>query len=120
MNIYLDDNITDGAVAGMLRAARHSVVRPADAALSGASDARHLEYAVRMRFVVVTKDTGDFTDLHLLAITLGGRHFGILFVHYDNDAARDMKPKHIVRAIGRLEQSGLPLENQIYVLNHWR
>jgi hypothetical protein len=31
-----------------------------------------------------------------------------------------MKPKHIIAAIAKLEKSGLALENQLVVLNHWR
>jgi hypothetical protein len=31
-----------------------------------------------------------------------------------------MTPRGIVVAIGKLESSGAPLVNQLYVLNHWR
>jgi hypothetical protein len=31
-----------------------------------------------------------------------------------------MKPPNIVRAIGKLEASGLPIANELHVLNHWR
>jgi hypothetical protein len=41
MNLYLDDNINKGALAGRLRKAGHSVVVPASAGLTGASDSRH-------------------------------------------------------------------------------
>jgi hypothetical protein len=37
-----------------------------------------------------------------------------------NDPNRDMKPKHIVGALGKLERSGLALGDDFIVLNHWR
>jgi hypothetical protein len=31
-----------------------------------------------------------------------------------------MKDHNIVRAIGKLETSGMPVENEFHILNHWR
>jgi hypothetical protein len=31
-----------------------------------------------------------------------------------------MKDRDIVRAIGNLEAAGVPIENELHVLNHWR
>ena len=31
-----------------------------------------------------------------------------------------MKPKHIIAAIGKLEESGLTIDSQLVILNHWR
>jgi predicted nuclease of predicted toxin-antitoxin system len=120
MRIYLDDNIANRTLAGALRNAGHVVSRPADFALSGAPDARHLDRAIRERLVTLTKDRDDFHDLHQLILTAGGRHGGIIVVRYENDAARDMKTGHIVKALGKLEGSGMPLENEWVILNQWR
>jgi hypothetical protein len=120
MNLYLDDNSDDLVLAALLRKAGHAVGRPVDFGLAGASDARHLEQAIRIGLVVLTADREDFRDLHGLVRTSGGSHSGILVVRYDNDPKRDMKPKHIVAAIGKLERSGVSIVNQIAVLNQWR
>ena len=120
MNLYLDDNLTEKALAELLRKAGHTVVVPADAGLSGESDPCHLEYAIRNDLVVLTADRSDFTDLDRLLNTAGGRHPGILIVRYDNDPKHDMKPKHMATAIAKVEAAGIPLENQTTVLNHWR
>ena len=120
MNLYLDDNIDDILLATLLTRAGHTVVRPADANLSGAPDPRHLEYAVRQSRVLMTRDHEDFQDLHELILTANGIHPGILVVRYDNDSTRDMKPKDIVTAIRKLEQTGLNPTNQFIILNHWR
>lgn len=120
MKVYLDENFTDRILAGQLRKAGHTVVQPADAGLRGASDARHFEYAIREGLILLTKDREDFRDLHQLVMTSGGSHPGVLVVAYENDAARDMKSKHIVAAIGKLERSGVPLTGQIAILNQWR
>jgi predicted nuclease of predicted toxin-antitoxin system len=120
MRIYLDDNRADQKLAAMLRKAGHLVVRPAEVGLTGASDPRHLEYAIRESLVVLTSDRDDYRDLHYLVLTSGGAHPGILVVHYENDATRDMKPKHIVAAVAKLEKAGIPLASQLIILNHWR
>ncbi len=120
MRLYLDDNITDRTLAALLRKSGHTVVRPADVSLTGASDARHLEHAIREGLTVVTGDHKDYSELHALLMTAGGRHHGILLVRYDNDSGRDMKSKHVVSVVGKLERLGVPVANQIIVLNQWR
>jgi len=120
MNIYLDDNLSDRTLAVLLGKAGHTVVRPADVGLTGAVDVRHLTHAVRAGLTFLTADDEDFHDLHELILAAAGTHPGILLVHYDNDARRDMKPQHIVRAIRKLEQSGVDVTTQLIILNHWR
>jgi predicted nuclease of predicted toxin-antitoxin system len=120
MRIYLDDNLTDRTLAALLVEAGHTVVQPAAAGLTGASDPRHLEYAIRQGLAVLTSDRDDFRDLHQLVLTSGGGHPGIMVVRFENNPARDMKPKHIVAAIGKLVRFGSPVANQFIVLNQWR
>ena len=120
MKIYLDDNLDDRTLAALLVKAGHTVVRPSDAGLAGESDVRHLEYAIRHGLTVLTSDRRDFRELHQLVLTAGGGHPGILLVRYDNDLTRDMKPKHIVAAIGKLGRAAAPVIDQIVVLNQWR
>jgi len=120
MNLYLDDNRTDPRLAALLLRAGHTVVRPADVGLGGAPDARHLRHAIRNGLILLTADRIDFRDLHDLVVDSGGTHPGILLVRFDSDLKRDMKPRHIVAAIGRLERSGLDCTNQVVILNQWR
>ncbi len=90
MNLYLDDNRSGDELAALLVKAGHQVVRPAEVSLAGASDARHLEYAIRTNLAVLTADRIDFWELHDLILTAAGSHHGILVVRFDNDAKRDM------------------------------
>ncbi len=120
MKIYLDDNFTQRVFVALLRKAGHSIVRPSDANLAGASDARHLEHAIRAGLVVLSKDASDFNDLHKLVLTSGGSHPGVVLVRYDNDSTRDLTPKQVVSALGKLERSGLNLSGLAIILNHWR
>jgi predicted nuclease of predicted toxin-antitoxin system len=120
MKIYLDDNLTDRTLAALLTKAGRMVVQPAAAGLAGASDPRRPEYAIRQGLTVLTSDCDDFRELHQLVLTAGGSHPGILVVRFENNPARDMKPKHIVAAIGKLIRSGSPVTNQFIVLNQWR
>jgi hypothetical protein len=120
MNLYVDDHLAGAALAGSLRQASHAVVLPADVQRSGVSDARHLEYAILHALVMLTADRRDFEDLHDVIRAAGGRHPGLVVVRFDNDPTRDMKPKHIVRALANLEQAGVPVADQLIVLNQWR
>lgn len=120
MRIYLDDNFNDRSLAGALRNGGHTVFGPADFGLAGASDAKHLERALLAGLVLLTKDHDDFHDLHDLVGASGGHHSGLVVVRYENDAKRDMKVKHIVAAINKLDRAGLLLADQLVVLNQWR
>jgi hypothetical protein len=46
------------------------------------------------------------------------RRLVTLLIH--NDPNRDMTPRQIVAAISHLESARVPLQNQVYILNHWR
>jgi hypothetical protein len=120
MNLYLDDDTAKAVLATLLRKAGHQVVIPAGVGLSGADDAEHLLHAAQQSLVVVTGNHDDFRVLHLLVRATQGRHPGILVVRRDNDPSRDMKDRDMVRAISKLEAAGIPIENELHVLNHWR
>jgi hypothetical protein len=120
MRLYLDDNMANSVLIGLLRKAGHGVEGPADAGLAGDSDARHFEHAIRAGLVLLTADRVDFWDLHAVVVAAGGTHPGILVVRYENDPRRDMKPKHVAAAVTRLERSGTAVASQVVILNPWR
>jgi len=120
MRLYLDDNRADQRLQALLTRAGHDVQSPADAGLRGASDVRHLEYAIRCHRLLLTNDSDDFWELDQLILTAGGRHPGILLIRFERDSRKAMKPRHIVAALQRLETSGMATENQVIALNHWR
>lgn len=120
MNLYLDENHSDPGLAGPLRAAGHRVVRSAKVPLLGVYDARNLEFAIRAGLMVLTSDREDFRALHDLEQAAGGNHPGILLVQFENNKKRDMKPKHIVRAIAKLERANYPVAKDVVILNQWR
>jgi hypothetical protein len=104
----------------VLRKAGHEVSIPADLGTSGAPDPVHLTRAIREGRVLLTRNTRDFTLLHDLIRASGGGHPGILLLHLDNDPTRDLTPKGIATAIAKLEASGVPISNELHVLNYWR
>jgi len=120
MNLYLDDDMTDKWLIALLRKGGHTVVLPSDIGKAGTSDPRHLEYTIQQSLVLLTANHDDFLDLHDVILAARGTHPGILIVRFDNDSSRDMKPPDIVRAIAKLEASGVPIVNELHVLNHWR
>jgi hypothetical protein len=120
MNLYLDDDSAKASLVKLLRKAGHQVTIPADAGLAGVSDARHFLYTVQMNQVPLTRNHADFEVLHLLLQAAGGIHPGVLVVRSDNDPSRDMKDGDIARAIANLEGAGVPVANELHILNHWR
>jgi hypothetical protein len=66
------------------------------------------------------KNHDDFEDLHLLIRGTRGQHPGILIVRADNDPSRDMKDQDVARAIAKLHSAGVPIANELHILNHWR
>lgn len=120
MKLYLDDNRADTSLKGMLSKKGHTVTVPQEVGLAGASDACHLEHAIRHDFVVLTADRHDFWELHQLIQTSAGHYPGILVVRFQNDPTRDMKPRHIVAALDKLVSAGLTCADQVIILNQWR
>ncbi len=120
MNLYRDDNSVKTSLAIQLRRAGHQVTLPADLGLAGASDPRHLAACASPGLVLLTRDHDDFLDLHDFVQATHGSHSGILVVCADNDPARDMKDRDIVRAIANLEAVRVPIANDFNILNHWR
>ena len=72
MRLYWDDNITDRRVAAQLQRMGHVVLLPAAVEHSGGSDAKHLAYAIREDYVLLTQNYQDFLDLHDSSPPLAG------------------------------------------------
>jgi hypothetical protein len=120
MRLYLDDDSVDAVLVRLLRQAGHDTQRPADAGLSGAHDAVQLRHAIHEGRTFFSHNSSDFEYLHQLVREAHGRHHGILIVRKDNDPRRDMTPRGIVNAIGRLLAANAPIDNELNVLNQWR
>lgn len=120
MNLYLDDDTDERRFVALLVQAGHRVTRPGEVDRLGASDAQHFLYAIRQGLVLITRNHDDFLDLHEVVQAARGTHPGLLIIRFDNDPTRDMTPRQMVRALATLEAAGVPLTNQVYILNHWR
>jgi hypothetical protein len=120
MRLYLDDKSTDRRVVAHLQRLGHVVLLPAAVGHSGVSDAKHLAYAIREGYVLLTQNYQDFLDLHDLILAASGQHRGLLLLYTEHDPTRDMTSRSIAVAITRVKAAGVPLANQVYVLNHWR
>jgi predicted nuclease of predicted toxin-antitoxin system len=120
MNLYLDDDTAATLVARLLRKAGHDVQLPVDAGMVGKDDAIHLTYAIQQARVCMTKNHRDFENLHELLMSAQGHYPGILVIRQDNDPTRDLSPRGIVRARNKLLAAGVPLADNLHVLNHWR
>jgi hypothetical protein len=120
MRLYLDDCVDDRLLIRMLRDHGHDVLSPREEGTSGQSDLLHLQDAARQSRVLLTKDTDDFEDLREEWHEAGRVHAGMILVFEEHLRSKNMTPAQVLTAIGRLEGSGIPLENDAHVLNHWR
>ena len=120
MKLYLDDDTASPLLAKLLSNAGHDVQLPSDASMSGKDDAVHLTYAIQQERICLTRNHGDFENLHNLLLAVKGGHAGILVIRQDNDTTRDLSPRGVVRAIQNLLAAGVAMVNSFYVLNHWR
>jgi hypothetical protein len=120
MNLYLDDDSAQALLARLLRAAGHDVVLPADVGMTGKKDPAHFLRAIQSGRTLLTRNYEDFNLLHELILGSGGHHPGLMVVRRDNDPTRDLRPGHVVRAIRNLHASGVPIADELHILNHWR
>lgn len=120
MRLYLDDDSARLLLVKLLVQVGHDVQTPGDANTTGLSDPEHLIHTISDDRVLLSGNHGDFSVLHDLVIQAGGHHPGILVVRKDNDLVRDLSPRGIELAIRNLIASGMPLADQLIVLNHWR
>lgn len=120
MRIYLDDDIVGHKLVSLLRKAGHDVVLPTEVGMAAAKDPRHLAYTTRNNLVLLTRNHTDFEDLHKLVAVTKGVHQGIMLVLADDNPKHKLTLHDIVAAIAKLEASGVPLVNELHVLNHWR
>ncbi len=120
MVFYLDDCADSDALGVLLRQAGHAVHTPRTDRTLGIDDPLHLEHAVRQGYTLITRNPKDFRKLHDEWQAQGRSHNGILLIYRDNVPAKDMGPADVVHAITNLINSGLPIDNEIHSLNHWR
>ena len=120
MDLNLDDDSVDSLLVQLLRQSGHDVRLPADVGRKGSHDAVHLRHAVREVPVFLTRNHKDFPHLHELVLEARGHHPGILLVRRTNNRKRDMRPPDFVRAIKKLLAAGVPIADQLHILNHWR
>ncbi len=84
MRFHLDENIATAVAEGLHRRGI-DVTTTAEANLIGATDASHLEFAIRNQRVIVTQDT-DF----LRTATTNRTHCGIVFLTRSNHSFGDI------------------------------
>jgi hypothetical protein len=120
MRFLLDEDISDRRLAARLQALGHGPVLAHGVGLLGAADARVLIWAISQGLPVLTRNAQDFEDLHELIVASGGHHPGLLIIRFDRDPRHNLSDRATATAISKLETSGLPIADQLHVLNQWR
>jgi hypothetical protein len=121
MRLYVDDDSVDSTLIRLLRRDGHDVQIPADVGMDGRTDQAHLAHAVRDRRALLTRNFGDFDDLHdFVVLAANGYHHDILVVRFDTNPCNNMSPGDIARAVRNLENAGVPVSDSCHELNHWQ
>ena len=118
--IYLDDCSDHNRLIHSLTQSGHTVISPRTVNTKGWADPDHLEYASTHGYILLTHNPADFRRLHRDWQKQGRTHSGIFVIYRDNNVRKDMSYADTVRAITNLFASGLPIVNEIYLLNQWR
>ncbi len=120
MKLYLDEDCMEALLIKLLRSEGHDVQLASDIKMMGEKDPVQLRHAIIEDRAFITRNHDDFLELHELVIAAHGGHHGVLVIRSSNDATRDMSSRAIVRAVGKLEASGITVANEFHVLNQWR
>ena len=120
MSCYLDDDLDSNRLIELAAAHSHRLLSPRAMGNMGMHDALHFLAATRQGVPILTRNVDDFDALHEFGVGIGGKHAGVIVVHDEADARKNMRPEHIVRALTHLESASVPLSSQIVVLNHYR
>ncbi|MDJ0731143.1 MAG: DUF5615 family PIN-like protein [Crocosphaera sp.] len=115
LRLLLDEDCQAKVLVKMLENMSHNVITVNEIGLQGMADDVVFDYARKNNRVLMTYNCDDYEKLHEINQT----HSGILGIYKNNNPARDMNYKAILKAIGNLECSLIPLANQFISLNHW-
>jgi len=119
-DLHLDECLDSDLLVKHLTGDGHTVETPRTARLIGRSDADQLTYATSAGRIIITQNVDDFVDLFDRWQAEARMHEGILLIYHDANGRKKMTPADIVRAVRNFLASGIAIQNEIYVLNHWR
>ena len=120
LKLLVDEDSQGKLLVKTLREAGHDVQTAAEAGLGGKSDKAVLEHAIAENRVVLSGNCSDFEALSERVLKKGGHHHGILLIHKFNNPKKDLSAATLVAAIGNLQATAIPLEDQVIVVNHYQ
>jgi hypothetical protein len=115
LRLLVDEDSQARHLVNLLRRAGHDVATAKEMGLEGEPDTRVLEWSVRERRILLTRNCEEFHSLHAAQ----PHHAGICAIYQERDPSKNMTYAAVVRALGNLEASGLALDGQFVVLNAW-
>lgn len=116
LRLLLDEDTQDKDLVKQLRSSDHDVTTVNELGLRTLDDREILSAAWADHRLLVTYNVDDFQNLHAAGVD----HRGIAAICRGADPAKDMSISDIVRALGNIEASGIPVSSQLLILNHWQ
>jgi hypothetical protein len=80
ISVYLDEDCQSEAYANALRARGFFVATVNEEGTNGFVDERQLNYATARGWVILTRNTRDFSRIHTARMSQGGSHAGIVCI----------------------------------------
>ena len=115
LRLLVDEDTQSRRLVARLRGADHDVLTVNEAGLQGTADTEVLDRATAEDRIVLTRNVGDFRDLHQARAV----HAGIIGIFFDHDPGKDLSDAQIVRATSNLERAEVPIAAGFHALNAW-
>lgn len=115
LRLLVDEDTQSRRLVALLRQAGHDVLTANEAGLRGNADATVLEHARSEGRLVLTRNVGDFRELH----EAGAPHAGIAGIFFDSDPSKDLSNAAIVGSLANLEAAGIQIAGAFHALNAW-
>lgn len=112
--IYLDDDVDRNSLIKVINSLGFVVISPRQVGMSKKKDHQHLAYASLQKAVILTRNFRDFKELHKKH-----KHSGIFLIYRYNNPNKDMNNIQIAKAIKNLLDTGVVVENNLFVLNQY-
>jgi hypothetical protein len=116
LRLLVDEDTQARTLVRLLETAGHDVTTVNAESLQGLDDGAVLRLAAVSGRVLLTRNAADFLALH----QADPAHAGIVAIYQDADPMKNMTYAEIVRALGNLDSSGIPVVGVFNVLNAFR
>lgn len=116
LRLYIDEDSMSHALVDALRARGVDVVTPLDAGTIGWHDEDQLQFATDSGRAILSRNVGDFFELHTEWQSRGRNHAGIILAHQPQYSIGDLM-RRVLKLIA--SKSAEAMHNHVEFLSAW-